>query len=84
MVVLHPSSEGSTVMIAGPAHGGRPTTPQGGRASRLGRGTEDADYWMGGWALASSSWNCSENQWPETGALGSAPLMLLPLRGLPS
>ena len=37
----------------------------------------------GGYAFAISSRNCAENQAPEIGALGSAPLMLLPLRALP-
>ncbi len=30
-----------------------------------------------------SCWNCAENQAPEIGALGRAPVGLLPLRALP-
>src|SRR5256885_3971553 len=37
----------------------------------------------GGKALASSCWNCAENQCPASGEFGSAPVLLKPLRALP-
>jgi hypothetical protein len=38
----------------------------------------------GGYAFASSSANCSEDQWPESGISPRAPDGLFPLRMLPS
>jgi hypothetical protein len=39
--------------------------------------------YSGGKAFRMSSWNCAENQCPDSGALGSAPDKWLLLRGLP-
>ncbi len=40
-------------------------------------------YQSGGYAFFISSWNCAENHAPDSGAFGSAPDKLLPLRALP-
>jgi hypothetical protein len=79
------------------APGGKPETfanPYGRKAREMhqapllvgrerGPAVMGAGYESGGYALVISCWNWAENQAPEMGALGSAPVMLLPLRALP-